>query len=141
MEQLMNAGSEHTGDHRENPLTRGVVRHDSHARKSGGGPTGNRIQLALVEGEEHISRSEWWRSRCDFGLEKWEKEREKGILHFVRESGVVCSSGIGWRRFLTHRSAARIPGRPVSPALSNDASGRDLSMTAFKMTLSYLKLT
>ncbi|KAJ8867380.1 hypothetical protein PR048_031181 [Dryococelus australis] len=35
MEQRRNARAEETGDHRENPLTSGIVRHDFHLRKSG----------------------------------------------------------------------------------------------------------
>ncbi|KAJ8892417.1 hypothetical protein PR048_004997 [Dryococelus australis] len=39
---------EETGDPRENPLTRGIVRHESHVQKSESGPAGNRIRFALV---------------------------------------------------------------------------------------------
>ncbi|KAJ8872796.1 hypothetical protein PR048_026412 [Dryococelus australis] len=35
----------------ENPPTSGIVPHDSHMRKSGGNPDGNRIRFALVGGE------------------------------------------------------------------------------------------
>ncbi|KAJ8893904.1 hypothetical protein PR048_006505 [Dryococelus australis] len=35
MEQRWNEGAEETGDPRENPLTNGIVQHDSHMRRSG----------------------------------------------------------------------------------------------------------
>ncbi|KAJ8874132.1 hypothetical protein PR048_024974 [Dryococelus australis] len=41
-----------TGDPGENPPTSGIVRNDSHMRKSGGDPAGNRIRFALVGGEQ-----------------------------------------------------------------------------------------
>ncbi|KAJ8866051.1 hypothetical protein PR048_033575 [Dryococelus australis] len=41
-----------TGDPRENPPTSGMVRHDSHMRKSGGDPAGYGTRFALVGGEQ-----------------------------------------------------------------------------------------
>ncbi|KAJ8867880.1 hypothetical protein PR048_031685 [Dryococelus australis] len=40
-----------TGNPRENPPTNGIVRHDSHVRKSGSDPEGNRTRFTYVEGE------------------------------------------------------------------------------------------
>ncbi|KAJ8884802.1 hypothetical protein PR048_010998 [Dryococelus australis] len=40
-----------TGDPRENLATRGIVRHDSHLRKSGSDPAGDWARFALVGGE------------------------------------------------------------------------------------------
>ncbi|KAJ8866343.1 hypothetical protein PR048_032186 [Dryococelus australis] len=48
MEQRLNARAGETGDPRENPLTSGIVRHDSHMPKSGSNPGGNRTWFALV---------------------------------------------------------------------------------------------
>ncbi|KAJ8887633.1 hypothetical protein PR048_013851 [Dryococelus australis] len=42
MEQRRNEGAGETGDHRENPTIRGIVRHDSHMRNSESDPAGNR---------------------------------------------------------------------------------------------------
>ncbi|KAJ8874823.1 hypothetical protein PR048_022712 [Dryococelus australis] len=52
MEQRQNVWAGGTGDPRENPPTRGTVRHDSQMRKSGGDPAGNRAWFALVGGEQ-----------------------------------------------------------------------------------------
>ncbi|KAJ8877397.1 hypothetical protein PR048_021851 [Dryococelus australis] len=41
-----------TGDPRENPPTRAIIRHDSHIQKSGGDPTGNRGWFAWLGGEQ-----------------------------------------------------------------------------------------
>ncbi|KAJ8887757.1 hypothetical protein PR048_013975 [Dryococelus australis] len=48
MEQRWNERAGETGDPRENPPTRGVVRHDSSMRKSGSGPVGDLYILAYV---------------------------------------------------------------------------------------------
>ncbi|KAJ8869857.1 hypothetical protein PR048_028866 [Dryococelus australis] len=50
-EQRRNARTWKTGDNRENPLSRGIVRHDSHMRKSGSDPTGNRARFAQMGGD------------------------------------------------------------------------------------------
>ncbi|KAJ8881181.1 hypothetical protein PR048_017654 [Dryococelus australis] len=46
MEWHRNARAGQTEDPRENPPTSGIVRHDSHVRKSGGDPTRNQTRLA-----------------------------------------------------------------------------------------------
>ncbi|KAJ8877914.1 hypothetical protein PR048_022373 [Dryococelus australis] len=51
-EQRRNARAGKTEDPRENLPTSGIVRHDSHMRKSGSDPAGNRIRFALVGGEQ-----------------------------------------------------------------------------------------
>ncbi|KAJ8890578.1 hypothetical protein PR048_010087 [Dryococelus australis] len=50
MERHRNGGAEETGDPRENPLTNGIVWHDSYLRKSGD-PAGDWTRFALVGGE------------------------------------------------------------------------------------------
>ncbi|KAJ8888872.1 hypothetical protein PR048_008366 [Dryococelus australis] len=51
MERRRNARAGKTGDLRANPKTRGIVRHDSHMRKSGSDPAGNVILTTV----RHIS--------------------------------------------------------------------------------------
>ncbi|KAJ8869871.1 hypothetical protein PR048_028880 [Dryococelus australis] len=51
MEQRRNGGAGETGDPRENPPTSGVVRHDSHMRKSGSGPVGRLSPCARMASE------------------------------------------------------------------------------------------
>ncbi|KAJ8888407.1 hypothetical protein PR048_007897 [Dryococelus australis] len=48
MEQRRNERAGEMGDPRENPLTSGIVRHDSHMRKPGSDPTGNRTRFAFT---------------------------------------------------------------------------------------------
>ncbi|KAJ8880610.1 hypothetical protein PR048_017080 [Dryococelus australis] len=48
MEQRRNERAGETGDLRENPPTSGIVRHDSHMRKSGSDPAGNRTRFVYV---------------------------------------------------------------------------------------------
>ncbi|KAJ8870588.1 hypothetical protein PR048_029611 [Dryococelus australis] len=55
VEQHRNERAGETGDPRENPPANGIVRHDSHLRKSGS-PAGDRIQFGLV-GDERANRS------------------------------------------------------------------------------------
>ncbi|KAJ8872341.1 hypothetical protein PR048_025945 [Dryococelus australis] len=50
MEQHRNARTGETGDHREIPLTSGIVRHDSYMWKSGGWPRRNLNPVRLVHG-------------------------------------------------------------------------------------------
>ncbi|KAJ8866235.1 hypothetical protein PR048_032078, partial [Dryococelus australis] len=49
MEQRRNAGAGQTGDTRENPLTSGIVRHDSHVRRSGSDPAWNRTHMTMKD--------------------------------------------------------------------------------------------
>ncbi|KAJ8879686.1 hypothetical protein PR048_020294 [Dryococelus australis] len=51
MERRWNAGVGETGVPRENPPASGIVQHDSHIRKSGSEPAGDRTRIALVGGE------------------------------------------------------------------------------------------
>ncbi|KAJ8873695.1 hypothetical protein PR048_024527 [Dryococelus australis] len=51
METRRNGRAGETGDPREDPSTRGIVRHDSHLRKSGD-PAGDQTRFALVVGEQ-----------------------------------------------------------------------------------------
>ncbi|KAJ8877077.1 hypothetical protein PR048_021529 [Dryococelus australis] len=48
VEQRLDARAGETRDPRGNPPTNGTVRHDSHKRKSGSDPAGNRIRFAVV---------------------------------------------------------------------------------------------
>ncbi|KAJ8872286.1 hypothetical protein PR048_025888, partial [Dryococelus australis] len=48
MEQRRNARARETGDPRESPPTSGIVRQDSHVRKSGSDPAGNRTRFSYV---------------------------------------------------------------------------------------------
>ncbi|KAJ8882349.1 hypothetical protein PR048_014151 [Dryococelus australis] len=64
MDQPRNARVGKTGDSRENPLIRGIARHDSYMRKSGGDPAGNRTSFASVGGEQsnqytNVPFSDW----------------------------------------------------------------------------------
>ncbi|KAJ8882937.1 hypothetical protein PR048_014776 [Dryococelus australis] len=52
VEQRRNERVEETEDPRENPLSRGIVQHDSHSRKSGTDPAGDCTRFALVGGEQ-----------------------------------------------------------------------------------------
>ncbi|KAJ8871794.1 hypothetical protein PR048_028134 [Dryococelus australis] len=54
MERRWNESAGKTGDPRENPLTSGIIRHDSHMRKSGSGPAGDLTGFTLVGGEQAI---------------------------------------------------------------------------------------
>ncbi|KAJ8875426.1 hypothetical protein PR048_023321 [Dryococelus australis] len=47
-----------TGDPRENSPTSGIVRHDSHTRKSGSYPAGNRTRFALVRGGSSLTTTQ-----------------------------------------------------------------------------------
>ncbi|KAJ8877772.1 hypothetical protein PR048_022228 [Dryococelus australis] len=49
IKQRRNARAGKTEDPGENPLTSGIVRHDSHVRKSGSDPAGNRARFGLSE--------------------------------------------------------------------------------------------
>ncbi|KAJ8894367.1 hypothetical protein PR048_007018 [Dryococelus australis] len=53
-EQRRNVKAGKTGDPRENPLTSGIVRYDSHVWKSKSNPAGNRIMFALVGGTQEF---------------------------------------------------------------------------------------
>ncbi|KAJ8866397.1 hypothetical protein PR048_032240 [Dryococelus australis] len=51
MEQRLSEGAGEAGGTREDPPTSGIVRHDSHRRRSGSDPTGNRARFAMVGGD------------------------------------------------------------------------------------------
>ncbi|KAJ8876127.1 hypothetical protein PR048_024036 [Dryococelus australis] len=56
-EQRRNEGEGQTGDPREGPPTSGIVRHDSHTRKSGSDPAGNRARFAWMGGRDNFASS------------------------------------------------------------------------------------
>ncbi|KAJ8891090.1 hypothetical protein PR048_010600 [Dryococelus australis] len=93
-----------TGDPRENPLTSAIVRHDSHLRKSGRDPAGDRTRFALVGGEQS-NRS------------ATEAPRPEGVLE---ESSLLSlyTSIPSVRLLASHQGeAGSIPGR-VTPEFS-----------------------
>ncbi|KAJ8867627.1 hypothetical protein PR048_031430 [Dryococelus australis] len=60
MHQCQNAGAEEMGDHRENPLTSRILRHNSHIRKSGSNPGRN--------GARTLGKAEMWSQRIYPGM-------------------------------------------------------------------------
>ncbi|KAJ8896823.1 hypothetical protein PR048_002169 [Dryococelus australis] len=74
IEALRYSRAGETGDPRENPPISGIIRTDSHMRKSGSDPERNRTRFALVGGEERCEippcriefhvRFKWWHNRA-----------------------------------------------------------------------------
>ncbi|KAJ8876697.1 hypothetical protein PR048_021144 [Dryococelus australis] len=74
MEHRQNEGAGETGDPRQNPLTNGIVRHDSHWRKFGD-PAGDWTPFASVGGEQSEGPPQCSQTSLD---EKLSKREESG---------------------------------------------------------------
>ncbi|KAJ8883207.1 hypothetical protein PR048_015047 [Dryococelus australis] len=119
--EVKNARAGKNGRSRENPPTSGIVRHDSHMRKSGTDPARNRTRLAVTTRREaYVCRKSKGCSRKSehFTNEPWKKVTAPAGIYFNGRTGTdsdiitsgQCSAHTPQRRAspLVHRSTASI---------------------------------
>ncbi|KAJ8878982.1 hypothetical protein PR048_019588 [Dryococelus australis] len=62
MVQRRNDRARETGEPQENPLTRGIVRHNSHMRKSGNDPARNRTREVMMDQRRNVRAGGKWKT-------------------------------------------------------------------------------